>query len=407
LIGDYQKDLIKIGKQVFLLNFHSRNLKVSIIRIFLYSNAFFVKRLFAFKNNARQKNDGLIVCSNDYQIKKATHLSEKISHFNFKYLVVTPEGVFNNVSQGRFIFFIRLYFSWLAYFIRVLKSFFLRKSPLKIMLLKNSMRYTYYLFCARDILSESTKIIAIDPSDPFSRAFMYARDCYKNKVLVIPFGFYTRGDREIPIDPRLSYGVPGMYSKKIIKERSKSKSVSIIGDVFEMGNMVSSNLDSSSVLFISAPHRNKAGTNGQVTKKQYRKILHKLIKICGNTKKLKVRPHPVDNNLNYLNQLASEKIIKISDSHEITEGILVGFASTMFFDAISKNIPFICLVDGMENDYFELKKNGYPYVFDFNSNLENIFHLDNGCDFDDILKKYIERSGDGAINRLVQFLKKI
>ena len=77
------------------------------------------------------------------------------------------------------------------------------------------------------------------------------------------------------------------------------------------------------------------------------------------------------------------------------------------FDALVKKVPFICLVDGMENDHLELKKNGYPYVFDFNSNLRNIFHVNKDNDFRDTLKMYVEYSGDNATKQLIHFLKKI
>jgi hypothetical protein len=403
------KKIIKIGKQTYFLYFSSGKVEVSIARAFIYSNAFFFRRIFLKKNNTNQVFDELIACSNDYQVKKGKGIAKQLKASGLRPIVISPETIFQNITQNHFIFFMELYFFWIVFFIRILRSYKRRKSPMKVMLIQNSMRYMYNLFCAEDILSKTTKVISIDPSDPFSRSFMYARGCEYNKTIVIPFGFPSEDAKNTPIDSKIYYGVSGLYSAKKIERRSKSKKVQIIGDVFGLGNLFDTEYNPKSVLFISAPHINKqiGGVNGQVSEEMYKKILSKLITANLANLELRVRPHPVDNNLDHLSYLESRGEIKIDHSENIGSGLLIGFSSTMIFDALVKKVPFICLVDGMENDHLELKKNGYPYVFDFNSNLRNIFHVNKDNDFRDTLKMYVEYSGDNATKQLIHFLKKI
>jgi len=405
-----ESKLIKISKQIYLLNFFSKKdeIKFSILRELFLSHLFLFRRIFLKKKSLSERPNKLIVCSNDYQVKKGEYISKKLMEIGIDTVLISQENVYQSIKDTRLLFFAKLYFHWVIFFSRVCKSYIARKSNMKVMLLKNSMRYFFNLLCAKSILNPSTKVLSIDPSDPFSRSFIYARDNAFDKVIVAPFGFPTKNEKEIPIDSSIHYVAPGNYSCEIIKQRSKSQKVDILGDIFGLGNIFNSNPNSESLLFISAPHMTTkiGGTNGQLSKLQYQETLMKLVAEKPKDKKLKVRPHPVDNNLNYLKKLESQALIEIDYSEKIDSDFLVGFSSTVFFDALMVNIPYVCLINGEDNDLFSLKKKGYPYVFNFNLSLKNIFNVNRDYNFQDFAKKYIKYSNKDSIIALGQMLNK-
>lgn len=151
------------------------------------------------------------------------------------------------------------------------------------------------------------------------------------------------------------------------------------------------------ITFISFPStKNIAGTtDGQLSIKQYEYTLEYLIDFFNKYNEkvyFRVKPHPVDNNISFIKKNTNithesiENIINTSD-------VLIGVNSTVIFNSILFNKPYI-LLNWYIGDIFLLEQDNYPFI------------SRNEIDFFEVLKSTEKFSGynSNIINNNIEYI---
>jgi hypothetical protein len=166
------------------------------------------------------------------------------------------------------------------------------------------------------------------------------------------------------------------------------------------------------VTIISFPSvKNLIGTtDGQLSQEQYEFTLLYLIDFFEkiNIKNsLRVQLHPVDNNLQFLKK---QKIPYIKNDIEDVindSDILIGINSTVIFQSMILNKPFI-LLNWFVNDLFLLEADDYPYISHSHADFYEVFISTlKFINYDDnLIKKNIEYVLPESLKIAVDIIKK-
>ncbi len=119
------------------------------------------------------------------------------------------------------------------------------------------------------------------------------------------------------------------------------------------------------ITFISFPStKNVAGTtDGQLSTIQFEDTLEYLIDFFNkyNDEVLfRVKPHPVDNNICFIKKNTNVTFDSIENTIH-TSDILIGINSTVIFNSIICNKPYI-LLNWYVDDMFLLEQDNYPFI---------------------------------------------